>query len=340
MFFQQTFARLGRAFVLSTLPLTLIASVPTAAKAADLSAKFDKIYVFGDSLSDDGNAFKTTGLPPSPYYKGRFSNGPVWVEDLAVALGLNPDPTTNFAFGGANTGSDNTLIPGVQGLPGLKQQIDSFTATNPSADPNALYIVWGGANDYLSGHVTAPTVPVENLSAEVSSLVAVGAKNIMVVNLPDLGKLPSTRGTSQTSNSLNTLTSAHNSDLTSTLNSLRQNSGANLITLDVNSLFNRAIADPGEFGFTNVTDSCLSDSVACTANPNKFLFWDNIHPTAAGHELVADLAFSTLEPAAVPEPADGLGILALGALGAVEVYKRKQKKRCQTTTACSKLLKS
>ncbi len=116
-------------------------------------------------------------------------------------------------------------------------------------------------------------MPVNNLSTAVSSLADYGAKNIMVVNLPDLGELPGTRDDSQISSSLNALGEAHNSGLAANLDLLSQNEDINIIPVDVNSLFDRAIATPTEFGLTNVTDSCLS--VAC-ANPDEYLFWDDI----------------------------------------------------------------
>ena len=176
-----------------------------------MSLPYGEIYVFGDSLSDVNNVFDATGIPPSPpYFQGRASNGPVWVEYLANNLGAT---STNLAFGGATTGSNKTSNPGIQSLPGLQQQIKGFTATNTFVDSDALYIVWAGANDYLDTRITDPTVPVNNLSTAVSSLADYGAKNIMVVNLPDLGKLPVTSVDSQISSGLNALTEAHNRKL-------------------------------------------------------------------------------------------------------------------------------
>ncbi len=322
MFFQQVFYKPHCVFVLSALPLTLITGLPTAAFSASLSSQsYDEIYVFGDSLSDVGNLFNATGIPPSPpYFEGRASNGPLWVEYLANNLGAT---STNLAFGGAYTGTNNIFTSGMHSLPGLQQQINGFTATNTSADPNALYVLWAGANDYLYAGITDPTVPVNNLSTAVSSLADYGAKNIMVVNLPDLGKLPLRNVDSQISSGLNALTEAHNLGLAANLDSLSQKSDINIIPVDVNSLFNEVITAPGEFGFTNVTDSCLS--VAC-ANPDEFLFWDDIHPTTTAHELVGELAVSALKSEPIPEPSAELGMLALAALGAASVFKRKQKK--------------
>jgi len=341
MSFQKVVSRVGEVIAFSALPVALIAVVPTEAKAANLSLQnIDQIYIFGDSLSDTGNVFAASGgtNPPSPpYFQGRYSNGPVWVDYLAQDLGLNPIPFIaasggatategiNYAFGGATTGSSNVGSPN---LPGLQQEINFFTGANPTADPDALYIVWAGANDYLGGGVSNPSGPLGNLSNAITSLAGAGAKNIMVANLPDLGNLPLTNNTPN-SVPLNALSGLHNSGLTATLNNLNNTLGSsvNIIPLDVNSLFKTAINQPGNFGFTNVTTACLNQVTGAVCNnQSEYLFWDSVHPTTAAHQLVADAALSALQAQSVPEPSAGLGMLAFGALGARSVLKRKSKK--------------
>jgi phospholipase/lecithinase/hemolysin len=287
------------------------------------SAAIDQLYVFGDSLSDTGNTYRATGgfIPPSPpYFQGRFSNGPVWVEDLASSLGVKQ---TNFAFGGATTGTGNVGFFGqfVNVLPGLDQQVKTFISTNPTADPNGLYVIWAGANDYLGGGQANPQVPVSNLQKAVTSLASFGAKNFLVANLPDLGNLPGTRN-DPNADGLNTLTTFHNSGLSATLSGLSKQTGLNIIPLDVDSLFGQAIATPQKFGFTNVTDPCLNSqtSTSC-ANPDEYFFWDQLHPTKRTHSILAQAAF-----AAVPEPTSTFGLLAFG-VGVAAVVKRQQKAR-------------
>jgi phospholipase/lecithinase/hemolysin len=302
-----------------------------------LAKDYDNIYVFGDSFSDTGNVFNTTSgiIPPSlTYSNGRFSNGPIWVDYLASDLRLTLNLKNNFAFGGATTGTQNIGLPS---LPGLQQQINSFVSAR-NADPNALYIIWAGTNDYLSyffGGNPNPTNTVGNLSAALTSLVTNGAKDVMVVNLPDLGKLPFANFDSQRSNLFNTFSSTHNSILNTTLKSFRQqlSPDINIIELNVNSLFDRIITAPDEFGFTNVTNSCISKDLSVVpidvptqqvlCNPEKFLFWDEVHPTTTTHKLIRELALSALKPVPVPEPSAGLGILAYSVLGAVSLLKRK-----------------
>ncbi|MBW4565305.1 MAG: SGNH/GDSL hydrolase family protein [Mojavia pulchra JT2-VF2] len=302
-----------------------------------LAKDYGKIYVFGDSFSDTGNVFNASNgiIPPSPtYFNGRFSNGSVWVDYLASDLGLTFNPKNNFAFGGATTGFENLGVPS---LPGLQQQINSFVVGNQTADPNALYIIWAGTNDYLSyffDSIPNPTKTIENLSAAVTSLAADGAKDIMVVNLPDLGKMPVANFDSQSSNFFNTLSSTHNSSLNTTLKFLSQqlSPDINIIELNVNSLFDKIIADPEEFGFTNAINSCLGRDLSVVpidvptlpvlCNPDKFLFWDEIHPTTATHKLIGELAFSALKPQSVPEASAGIGMLG-GILSVIALLKRK-----------------
>ncbi|PAX45694.1 SGNH/GDSL hydrolase family protein [Brunnivagina elsteri] len=246
-------------------------SLPSKASAASFRS-----YVFGDSLSDIGKAFALTGqgIPPAPYFNGRFSNGPVWVEYLSPAFGAKQ---TNYAIGGANTGDTNTLIPGNPlKLPGLAQQVEEFTATNPKVDEDALYILWAGANDYLGGGQTNPGIPVGNITNAVTSLAKLGAKNFLVANLPDLGKLPGTIN-KDFSTGLSTLTAFHNTLLNSSLTTLSQQLGLKMIQLDVNDLFSQAIATKV---FANTTEPCLNLAAkTICSNPNDYLFWDDIHPT-------------------------------------------------------------
>jgi len=78
---------------------------------ADLTAALLKLYAFGDSLSDSGNAYAITAgvFPPSPPYAQRETNGPVAVEWLAAQLGIAFAPSvfggTNYAVAGASSRS-------------------------------------------------------------------------------------------------------------------------------------------------------------------------------------------------------------------------------------------
>jgi len=261
---------------------------------------FNDIYVFGDSLSDIGNAFAVTGgaIPPSPpYFNGRASNGPVWVETLAPGLGLGVNPNTNRAFVGALSGTlnrinlQNSQLPT---LPGLQGAIDDLVvaAISPSPLAQGLHVVWAGANDYLSGVETNPAVVVNNLTTAVNKLAALGARNFIMPNLPDLGNTPGVRARGVAAQQgLTLLSNAHNDALAGAIAGLEQNPNINIIDLDVRTVVDSAIANPSQFGFTNVTDNFLQSGAT---NPNQFLFWDEVHPTNPGHNLIADLALKSI----------------------------------------------
>lgn len=267
-------------------------SLPNSVTTQELARSINQIYVFGDSLSDTGTIYNATGgaYPPSPpYFQGRYSNGPVWVEHLASKLAVTLDRTTNFAAGGATTGEK-----GSYGVPGLLTQVDSFMSAHAQADSQALYVVWAGANDYLQGE-TQPTIVVENVMQAIASLSKVGAQKILVGNLPDLGQLPSTRDTSN-AKALSAATQAHNLSLSRSLAGASQKLGAavQVIQLDANKLYQEAETHPSTFGFTNVTSGCLSSPDSCR-QPDTFLFWDGIHPTTAAHRALGESAFLALQ---------------------------------------------
>lgn len=250
----------------------------------------NKLVVFGDSLSDTGTVFRATGglYPPNPpYFQGRYSNGRVWVEYLADRLQLTPNQISNFAYGGATTGNDSTSL-----VPSLLGQVQTFTKTNPEADVATLYVLWAGANDYLQG-TSSVSAPVANLTKAIDALTTTGVRRILVANLPDLGQLPSTR-TSPQATALNTLTQTHNQALRRALKVLSQQADLQIAFLDVNTLYREAITDSAKFNLANVTSACLTGSRACS-NPDRFLFWDGIHPTTAAHRILGETAFSVIQ---------------------------------------------
>ena len=261
-----------------------------------LAQNIEGITTFGDSLSDTGNAFKATGglIPPPPYVNGRFSNGPVWVEGFPAELRLPASSIDNFAVGGATSGTNNTVNSTL--LPGLSTELDRYLLTSPTLNPNRLFVIWAGANDYLGGGVTNPAVVVGNISTAVQRLTTAGAQQLIVFNLPDLGKIPAGATSPAQSAALSQLSAVHNNSLNASLQTIAQtNPNVSIIPTDVAALFNAAITNPARFGLTNVTQPCLNPATgAICATPDTYLFWDSLHPTAAVHRLISAYALDTV----------------------------------------------
>lgn len=319
----------------------LLTSLPAPASL------FSNITVFGDSLSDTGNnaqlvdaglllpAFPPGArtpvplsnpvlIPTVPYASDRYSNGPVWIDQFASAVGLSSANSgfpllpgfpggTNFAFGSARTGPDF-----VDDVPTLTQQFDFFLGTlgGPTVDSGALYVVFGGGNDARDIAFAAPADRpqmiidyVTNIAGIVGGLRALGADHILVANTPDIGKIPAVRALSAVLDPLNPTALADQvSALVAFMNfqvdaALAPIGG--LWHLDTYGLLNQVFADPTAFGLTDATTACAA-SAACIADPDQNFFWDGIHPTTAGHALLAAAALQ-----AIPEP----GMIAVFALG-------------------------
>jgi phospholipase/lecithinase/hemolysin len=316
----------------------LVSCVLVALGAADLRAgPITQLVAFGDSLTDTGNVFTATGgLAPAspPYFNGRFSNGPVWVEVLASRLGVPaPAPVllggTDYAFAGAETGSgSSTPFPGLT-VPNMGTQIALYLAAN-KPQPGQLLVLWGGANDFLDGQ-TNPAVPVANLSADITALAQAGGKTFLVPNLPPLGDTPEGRSLPPAQRAgLNALSLAFDALLNPALDNLQASLGITILRPDVLGLVENIEANPGAFGLTNVTDQAKAGPVGfpgpVVPNPDQYLFWDPIHPTAAGHRLIAEEAAFVF---AAPEPSS-LALLLVGTAFVVGARRRSRRARGAT----------
>lgn len=313
----------------STLASALLAL--TAAIHSVDAVAYDRVVAFGDSLTDDGNLLSLLGLPGSPYYQGRFSNGPVAVEVMAAQLGAS---LTDYAVGGAQTGNGGMLTQIAQY--GASLPHGQAVAANAGAGAaSTLYFVWGGPNDFYSGsNVFVPTTAgkaADNIKTGITNLYNLGARDFFVPLMPDLGLTPSALkanasvpiySSTATADSLsfNSLLSANLQTLSNTL------SGIHIYSFDTLSYLRQQIQQRGAQGF-DVTDACFSGSYKSSAgtvcsNPDQYLFWDGVHPTAIAHTLLGDAFAASLS--AVPEPSSWLMLLAgVLALTAVSAQRRR-----------------
>jgi len=273
------------------------------------------IYAFGNSLTDSGNAYIASGgTVPHPlyYYEGRHSNGKVWVERLDHLGIAAPTPSlsggTNYAFAGAETGQGPTP-------PGMTAQVAlCLSAHTPSATD--WFSLWGGANDFFAGQ-TDPTVPAANIAALVQTLYNAGARKFLVLNLPPLGQTPEFRG-GPFEGPMDALSVGFNAALAAHMVGLRANPEIAIREVDVHGLFTTAMADPGAFGLTNVTEPAFDANTGqVVPNPDEYLFWDTVHPTAKGHQILAEHV--------TPEP-DSVMLLLAGGLTLIATLRRRRQR--------------
>ncbi len=264
---------------------------------------YDAIVVFGDSYNDVGNIYsiaKTHGIvyPPPPYYMGRFSNGPIWIEHIASDWGLPLTPSfkggTDWAEGGALL-LQTVTVEGLP-IPSIQDQVAAYLARHHGkADPHALYVIEGGGNDILNVLETGTPDPALGskiataLNGMVTSLRHAGAKSFLVPDLIDVGQLPAAQaGGPEFVTYASDMSVETNRKLVDGPRFDRCLYDAEIYRIATFRTFLAVANATTHFGFTNVTTGCLESSPICT-DPDHTLWWDDEHPTEFGHAFFAVL---------------------------------------------------
>jgi outer membrane lipase/esterase len=291
--------------------LVLLGSALTAAaQSAPALRSYNSYFFFGDSLTDSGNTFALTGSPPPPYFNGRVSNGITFAEYLRSGLAAHATaPGTvrtnlNFAFAGA------TAAPG-SAVPNLTQQIGLYQSRGITANANDVYVILAGANDLLNAVQNpalqnAPGMTATGVAAStavtnaVQTLAGLGAKNILVLNLPDISRTPrfTTGSGAQGAIFVQNGVMAFNNDLRTRLAGVNVGADVRVTVFDLQSVFNALLTNPGVFGFS-ITNQEYLGILQGGGNPgdvNNYIFWDGIHPTTRAHAVFANALLEVLNP--------------------------------------------
>ena len=277
--------------------LIIFLCLPTLAlNSPFLKNRFGQLIVFGDSLSDTGNVYKLTNREfpfTPPYYRGRYSNGPIWSDRLEVLF------KKSFAYGGATT--DNNLVQGAARLgtvpvPGIRQQVATYLNTTHKTIIDkivpTLYILWGGGNDFSRNSSISPLQIASSLMNSVRDLLNAGVKNVLVFNQPPGNLSPFGRRLNQPV-LLAALTAGINNAIAASLAALKPfYPDSSLHLFDVHGLLIEIISNASSIKFDNTIDQCwitinTTTLVQNCTNPNKYVYIDDIHFTAPVHQLIA-----------------------------------------------------
>jgi phospholipase/lecithinase/hemolysin len=289
---------------------------PQLGTLPDLDIK--EIVAFGDSLTDTGVVAELTKygtpIPSDAYYKGRFTNGKVWVEYVVESQNLK---LQNFAAGGATT--SDALLQGwvggkfgeplqngtsIQPVPGVDTQISTYLKDEwkRAIDDTkyllglkkgwfkrrTLYTIFVGANDdfdndYLKLGKNASYFASAQLD-EWKALATFGAVNIMPMVLP----------------SFTPFFSNYSLTIDQLIVEFKKTFPlVNIVKYEVpfaafipTSYTPNLIGDPERccndcfIGLPPKGNATLCSTVQ--AEQNKYLNWDLIHPTTIVHKFIAD----------------------------------------------------
>jgi phospholipase/lecithinase/hemolysin len=287
---------------------------------------YKNLVTFGDSLTDSGNnrLLKPDFYNTENYFGGAYSNGKIWAEYLAGKLGINntyllanfvasgswnpPEGNVwyNNAFGGAETGTKT--IP-----PGLLNQVGIWANAGIKIPANSLCIVWIGGNNFLnwitdhslnqddSTEVTDKAVAdiIQALSIITDTETGLAATDVLIMNLPNLGKTPANNGYfGNADTEYGTLVSStFNSKLNDAFNAFEaSHPSVKMFLADAYLFLEKAVENPQELGFNNTVGAALFETKPEHGfnNVDKYLFWDGVHPTTEAHEAIANQVYGRI----------------------------------------------
>jgi outer membrane lipase/esterase len=282
--------RFARAASASILAVTMLSGA--TASAQDAPPRYDRLIVFGDSISDSG-----TYADKAPAGAGRFTTNPdpVWVELIAQGLELDLAPHaaggTNYAEGGARVAVPRPDAPGNLSRRPVTEQVTDFVANDGVLTAHSLVILQGGGNDVFATRTNGPAdtpedletlrLAAETLADQASALLVAGAGTLVTTSVPKFEH--------------------YNARYEAALAAR----GLNLLYVDMAGLIAEIEHDPTEFGILNTTDRacrgtalesfiCLpQDYVQPNAN-RTYLYADAVHFTGVVHEIQADLTLAML----------------------------------------------
>ncbi len=332
------------------------------------AAMFSNLYVFGDSLSDSGQfpdifaghlyLRATNRINPQdpdspigfvwPQYLSQLMNLGVLLPSTPLIGGL---PGTNYAV--VMQRSQDILAsitqPGGSVVTGggLTRTRDGYLVEHPLADPKALYVIWGGGDDVrdirdarAAGGSQAALIAdaetaADNIVAGALALARAGANYILVPNLPDIGSIPESTflGGGSLITAGNDATRVFNQRLFLRL----ELSGANVVQVDVYTLFQELLSAPTLYGYSRedhrvvAYDAAAFTGIPCSEgiygahsaspDPSKYIFFDGIHPSTYTSQILAEYYQSVLEaPAQISILAEMPLSLGRSHLSAIETH--------------------
>lgn len=271
------FSKLIKAVVLfCSLSLSLAAHANTHT--------YDRIVVFGDSLSDNGNLFKWSGLPEKPYFDGRFSNGALWIEKVAQSLHLDTNSKSQFAdyaFGGAWAADAENGVGGLVPLSFERTLYFNDTPPHSTDISNNLFVIWIGNNDYLqTGRLKEEADVVTNktiqaIKTHIDALLNSGAKHFLILNLPNFGQTPKalqaiTKGHPEYAANTTLLAFMHNMKLRKLMSDLSNiHPDVEFLSFNLAEHFDDLIQHPQKYNFKDVTHPCYPKGIGDYEIPSR-----------------------------------------------------------------------
>lgn len=289
---------------------------------------YSQYVYFGDSLSDMGNFVQNNPLPcvdlsapvTNSIANGGTNAGNTWANITTQGFVATPSKSggNDWAWSGAETGNQLYTDTGPQLSPtqGLQNQVAQYLARVGHANPGALYVIWAGSNDILDlvfaegkSPVTVISSGTSNIGAAMATLANAGAKNFLVIGVPDISLTPIATNPNVNSSMRIGILHSFSSQLSTVCNDwddlLFSRSGplaavkkqfplVTIYTYDVRPLIASVTSNPTAYGFPTTIGGLPNNEVAyCSSstsdnNPDDYIFYNFIHPTSKAHTIIAE----------------------------------------------------
>ena len=251
-------------------------------------------------------------VPDGTYAIGghHVSNGATWVELLARNKGLagfvrpalrnSGMEARNYAVGGARANEYPCRF-------NLSSQLQAYLANSPVISAETLFIFELGGNDLRDALVNLPADPtpiianaISNIGNAIGALYYQGARQFLLMNVPDIGKTPAVQILDSLypglAGAATDLTNAFNFHLLSLQGNLNSYPNMDVRIFNAYTLLNSIMTNPDDYGIEVTNIPCVTPNVApykCN-KPDTYLFWDGLHPTTAVHKIMANTAAEVL----------------------------------------------
>ncbi|MCY4044859.1 MAG: SGNH/GDSL hydrolase family protein [Cellvibrionales bacterium] len=263
-------------------------------------SRINKMVSFGDSLSDTGNMFNASDWDfpnPHSWFVGHFSNGRVWTEYLALSRRI---PLYNWAVGGAAGRNEYGLITGIHAQ--VKSYLDYMHFVKNFNYESVLFTMEFGLNDFMNYDRELSDVQ-EDFSNALNEIIRAGAKNILLLTLPDATVAPQFQyKTLEKKNRIRSQIENFNMTIKETVKRYNREK-VHIELFDTAKVLSDLIDQALEKGFVNVKEPCLDihrdDPIdylsehdltdACKLHgADKYIFWGVTHPTTATYRYISD----------------------------------------------------
>jgi phospholipase/lecithinase/hemolysin len=130
-----------------------------------------------------------------------------------------------------------------------------------------------------------------SIAANIDKLYECGARNLLFTTLPPVEYGPVSNGGLPPDQIFPVLSLMYNNNFLQPIVVQPNLARMNFSAVDLFGFFSGLVLHPDAYGFTNVTDACVTPYVtkgAFCKNRDEYVFWDQLHPTKTVHALIAE----------------------------------------------------